>query len=99
MTKKPKVTIRQPPDPAAADRFVAQGKTSQRSDVQTSGRSGAGSTVLLRRKDGRHLYRRTVYLPVEVEAELVQHCAPRHIDMSEAITEAVQEWLFHQRSR
>ena len=96
----PAITIRKPTDPAAVERFVEDGKTTTRYDVETSKRQdGAASTVRVTRKSGRDLYRMTVYLPTELQTELATYCAGRHMSQSDALTEAARDWLAKVRGR
>ena len=97
MSAKPKVQIR-PPSSAAA--FVAQGDTrpsgSPNQLVNQSTRKPSAATsrkgVVSRVRKG-DLDRVTAYLPVELGAELRMRCAGKRVELSEAMAEAVRDWL------
>ena len=95
MAKKPAITPRKPPgavDPAAAASFVASGgPLPKQSDTQTSERSSAPNVIT--RQDGRQLKRTTVYLPPVTAKRLAVRCAELEMELSAAMTEAIEAWL------
>lgn len=101
MAKKPTISPRKPPgsvDPAAAASFVtaaggsASGAASSKhSDTQTSERPNSSSVIT--RQDGRQLKRTTVYLPPGTAKRLAVRCAELDMELSAAMTEAIEAWL------
>lgn len=96
MPKKPAITPRKPPgavDPAAAASFVASGSghSVKHSDTQTSERSTSPNVIT--RQDGRQLKRTTVYLPPATAKRLAVRCAELEMELSAAMTEAIEAWL------
>lgn len=94
MTKKPSIAPRRPPDARtleAKSRFVTESPRDpgERSDVQTSKHSKS----VVCRKDGRHLKRATVYLPVDLARQLAVHCAETDGDLSATVTRAISRYL------
>lgn len=93
---KPSVAIRRPP-PVDVERFVS-GEPAP-SDVQTSGRSDVQASVaqtgpgLVKRKDGRTRRRTTVYFPPDLATRLAVHCAREGVELSDAVTAAVDAYL------
>jgi hypothetical protein len=96
---KPKAQIR-PPSAHDVSAFVAQGdarpgpaagplvnKSTRRPDAPAA-RKGVVSRV--RKGD---LDRITAYLPVDLGVELRTRCAAGRLELSEAIAEAVRDWL------
>lgn len=97
MAKKPAIAPRKPPvDPAAAASFVASGGAtpSKHSDTQTSERSSSpNSPNVITRQDGRQLKRTTVYLPPITAKRLAVKCAELEMELSAAMTDAIEAWL------
>lgn len=102
MAKKPTISPRKPPgsvDPAAAASFVAASgggtsgvnTASKHSDAQTSERPNSSSVIT--RQDGRQLKRTTVYLPPGTAKRLAVRCAELDMELSAAMTEAIEAWL------
>lgn len=92
MAKKPSISPRKPPaavDPTVAAGFVSGG-TSKHSDTQAPGRS---SSNVITRQDGRELKRTTVYLPPATARRLAVRCAELDMELSAAMTEAIEVWL------
>lgn len=94
---KPSVAIRRPPPPVDVERFVSGEPVAQ--DVQTSGRSDAQASSsqagpgLVKRKDGRTRRRTTVYFPPDLATRLAVHCAREGVELSDAVTAAVDAYL------
>jgi hypothetical protein len=81
---KPVVALRKPKtaiDPAAADAFVASGKTSSSQDVKTSKRPKVEKR------------RMTIYFDPSVAKRLIVHCAQRDVDLSATVNAAVAAML------
>lgn len=93
MAKKPTISPRKPPtvDAAAASAFVGAA-ASKHSDTQTSSHSKAPNNVITR-LDGRQLKRTTVYLPPAVAKKLAVRCAELDMELSSAMTAAIEAWL------
>lgn len=96
---KPTISPRKPPgavDPAAAAGFVAGHAPSEHSDAQTSGnppRASSKASSIITRQDGRELKRTTVYLPPATAKRLAVRCAELEMELSTAMTEAIEAWL------
>lgn len=96
---KPSVAIRRPPPPVDVERFVSGEPAPP--DVQTSGRSDAQASRLqtgtgpglVKRKDGRTRRRTTVYFPPDLATRLAVHCAREGVELSDAVTAAVDAYL------
>lgn len=94
MAKKPNIAPRRPPDVKtleARTRFVTESArdVNERSDVLTSKHSRS----VVCRKDGRHLKRATVYLPVDLARQLAVHCAQTDGDLSATVSLAISRYL------
>jgi len=91
--KKPTISPRKPPagvDPGDAANFVAGAPAPKRSDIQASGHS---APIVITRQDGRQLKRTTVYLPPATAKKLAVKCAELDMELSTAMTQAIDAWL------
>ncbi len=99
MAKPPKAVLapRQAPDPAAVEAFIG-GKPASAPEpppATTAAPQGAAQPkrTVIRRKDGRELYRTTIYLEPELAQRTGIFAVKQGIDQTDVIKAALSDYL------